>query len=119
MKQHTFKVSLLSLCVAGVLGMVPHAFAADAQPSVLPKAQPFPGQGKAMLLSQKDLMEYKALPSYSEPEWVNKLVKEGKLPPVYTAVCSVWLAVVAQKVGTITPVKTPVGVALNILWLNV
>jgi len=61
---------------------VPHAFAADAQPSALPKAQPFPGQGKAMLLSQKDLMEYKALASYSEPEWVNKLVKEGKLPPV-------------------------------------
>ncbi len=82
MEQHTFKISLLSLCVAGVIGMVPHAFAAEAEPSALPKPQPFPGQGKPMLLSQKDLMEFKALPSYSEPEWVNKLVKEGKLPPV-------------------------------------
>ena len=58
MKQHTFKVSLLSLCVAGVLGIVPHAFAADAQPAALPKGQPFPGQGKAMLLSQKDPVSY-------------------------------------------------------------
>ena len=53
MKQHTFKVSLLSLCVAGVLGIVPHAFAADAQPSACSQSTAIPGQGKAMLLSQK------------------------------------------------------------------
>lgn len=57
------------------------AFASEA--TVVPEAQPFPGQGKITFVPRDSIEEFKALPSYSEPDWVTeKFVKTGILPPV-------------------------------------
>ena len=56
-----------------------------------------------MLLSQKDLMEYKALASYSEPEWVNKLVKEGKVDPSSTVLLARSKIALAVRAGAPAP----------------
>lgn len=52
-------------------------------------AIPFPappeldlGGSPAEPMAISDIVAYKALPEYHEPEWVTKLVEEGKLPPV-------------------------------------
>lgn len=43
----------------------------------------FAGQGKVKYVLGSDILEFKALPEYHEPDWVTeKLVKTGKLPPV-------------------------------------
>ncbi|MBP1858657.1 ABC transporter substrate-binding protein [Rhizobium herbae] len=62
------------------------AFAVTAwasEPTVVPEAQPFPGQGKITYVPRNSIEEFKALPQYSEPEWVTKnFVDTGKLPPL-------------------------------------
>lgn len=67
-----------------LLGVSPLAVQAqDASPAPLPAPPNFPAQGKPTLVSRSDILEYKALPSYSEPDWVTKqFVDTGKLPPV-------------------------------------
>lgn len=40
------------------------------------------GGAAAVPMAIDQIVTYKALDSYSEPEWVTKLVEEGKLPPV-------------------------------------
>lgn len=40
------------------------------------------GGGQPRRQPISEIVTYKALPEYSEPEWVTKLVNEGKLPPV-------------------------------------
>lgn len=62
------------------------AFAVTAwasEPTVVPEAQPFPGQGKITYVPRNSIEEFKALSKYSEPEWVTKnFVETGKLPPL-------------------------------------
>jgi len=60
--------------------------AAQAQtvtPTTPPDPPTFEAQGTPNFVGIKDMFEYKALPSYSEPDWVtSKYVDAGKLPPV-------------------------------------
>lgn len=79
-----YRTSLLSACVAGVLGLASWGLQAQVKGEItpLPAAQPLPGQGHPMELTQADLLTFKALPAYSEPAWVTELVEQGKLPPV-------------------------------------
>ncbi|WP_137152821.1 ABC transporter substrate-binding protein [Devosia sp. FKR38] len=63
-------VSLLAVQAQDGMGKVPEppAFAAQSEPN---------------FVSISDMLEYKALPEYHEPEWVTKnFVDTGKLPPV-------------------------------------
>lgn len=55
-------------------------FAQDAGPP--PEPPKFDAQGEPNFVDRSDIYEYKALDSYSEPEWVDAFVKAGKLPPV-------------------------------------
>ena len=48
----------------------------------------------------EEMVAYKALPEYNEPEWVTALVEEGKLPPV--------------AVHTDGPLKDPAGVYVHV-----
>lgn len=51
--------------------------------STPPDPPKFDAQQSPNFVSISDIMEYKALPAYSEPEWVTKqFVETGKLPPV-------------------------------------
>jgi len=53
------------------------------QPGLPPDPPKFDAQGKIKFVGIKDIQEFKALPSYSEPEWVTKnFVDKGKLPAV-------------------------------------
>ncbi len=53
------------------------------EPTMVPDPPKFEAQGKITFVKRSDIEEYKALPSYSEPEWVTKeFVDTGKLPPV-------------------------------------
>ncbi|MCM2452397.1 ABC transporter substrate-binding protein [Agrobacterium vitis] len=67
-----------------LLGVSVFAVAAFAsEPTIVPEAPPFPGQGKITYVPRDSIEEFKALPNYSEPDWVTeKFVKTGKLPPV-------------------------------------
>lgn len=60
--------------------------AAQAQtvtPTTPPDPPVFEAQGTPNFVGIKDMFEYKALSSYSEPDWVtSKYVDTGKLPPV-------------------------------------
>lgn len=62
------------------------ALAVSAQvvgPEPVPEPPAFPAMAKPVLVKQADILEYKALPSYSEPAWVTEqFVSTGKLPPV-------------------------------------
>ncbi len=54
-----------------------------AAPTTPPDPPAFSGQGKITFVDRGAIEEYKALPSYSEPDWVTEqFVKTGKLPPV-------------------------------------
>ncbi len=56
---------------------------AEVQPPVeYPEGKVMPGGREAKLFSVEEMFVYKALPQYSQPAWMDKLVEEGKLPPV-------------------------------------
>ena len=65
-------VSLLASAIA--------AAAPTAEPGPLPVKPEFKAQGVIIPYSQTELLKFEALPSYSEPAWVTKMVKAGKLP---------------------------------------
>ena len=58
------------------------AMADGAVSGKLPDAPNFAAQGKVTLVGVADILEYKALPEYHEPEFVAALEKAGKLPPL-------------------------------------
>lgn len=65
------------------------AAAPETTGNLPPDAVPYPdppeldlGGASVTRLPIDQLITYKALPEYNEPEWVTKLVDEGKLPPV-------------------------------------
>ncbi len=64
---------LAALLALGVSG---NAARADA----VPDAPKFDAQGKVTLVGVGDILEYKALASYNEPDFVKALEKAGKLP---------------------------------------
>jgi peptide/nickel transport system substrate-binding protein len=51
-------------------------------PIEYPEGQPVAGSTGVKTFNLTDIVEYKALPKYSEPAYVTDLVKAGKLPPV-------------------------------------
>ena len=54
-----------------------------APPTTPPDPPAFSGQGKITFVDRGAIEEYKALPAYSEPDWVTEqFVKSGRLPPV-------------------------------------
>jgi peptide/nickel transport system substrate-binding protein len=62
----------------------PEVVAGSVKPPV-PYGDPAPldlGGGEPQKLPIDQIVTYKALPAYSEPDFVKKLVDEGKLPPV-------------------------------------
>lgn len=76
---------ILTLGGAGLLLSV-SVIAAQAQmatPTTPPDPPKFDAQQSPNFVSISDIMEYKALPAYHEPDWVTKqFVDTGKLPPV-------------------------------------
>jgi peptide/nickel transport system substrate-binding protein len=70
--------------IAAILtGLAAAALAQEAQPTRPPEPPSFPGLGVPEFVSVSDILVYKALPSYSEPDWVTeKFVNTGLLPPV-------------------------------------
>lgn len=65
-----------------VIGM--SAAAAGAQDTApVPEPPKFEAQAAITYVNRSDIEEYRALPAYSEPEWVTRnFVDAGKLPPV-------------------------------------
>ena len=54
-----------------------------ATPEAVPDAPKFNAQGKVTFVGIGEILEYKALDKYSEPDWVTKnFVDKGLLPPV-------------------------------------
>ncbi|KXF74930.1 alpha-galactoside-binding protein [Paramesorhizobium deserti] len=48
-----------------------------------PEPPPFPAEAKITYVARDSILEFKALPAYSEPDWVTeKFVKASKLPPL-------------------------------------
>jgi peptide/nickel transport system substrate-binding protein len=76
---------LIALSGAGLLLSV-SALAAGAQtvePTTPPDPPEFPAQSEPVFVGISDILEFRALPEYHEPEWVTEnFVKTGKLPPV-------------------------------------
>jgi peptide/nickel transport system substrate-binding protein len=70
-----------------ITGVLAAAFAVGfsataALAAEVPDPPNFSAQGKVKLVGIKDILTYKALPKYNEPDFVSALVKAGKLPPV-------------------------------------
>ncbi|MEO9168101.1 MAG: ABC transporter substrate-binding protein [Aestuariivirga sp.] len=64
--------------MAAMLALGISATATKADP--VPDAPKFDAQGKVTMVGIGDILEYKALPSYNEPEFMKALEKAGKLP---------------------------------------
>src|SRR5689334_9563678 len=76
------KLALAGALMLGVSIFASQAFA-QATPAPLPDPPKFDAQQSPNFVSISDIMEYKALPAYHEPDWVTEqFVKAGKLPPV-------------------------------------
>ena len=58
------------------------AMEVDLSPSMYPEPQLIMGSREVQKLSLDQILTYKALDSYNEPDWVSDLVAEGLLPPV-------------------------------------
>jgi peptide/nickel transport system substrate-binding protein len=77
MRRHTIALYGASL----LLGV--SIIAAQAQTATTPPDPPtFDAQGTPNFVGISDIMEYKALPEYHEPEFVKAFVDAGELPPV-------------------------------------
>ncbi len=53
-----------------------------AAPAEYPEPRLMEGMREPKIFPVSDIVEFKALDEYCEPEWVTKLVEAGKLPPV-------------------------------------
>jgi peptide/nickel transport system substrate-binding protein len=68
---------------AGALALGVSAIAAAAQEAApVPEAPKFDAQGQVTFVGINEILEYKALPEYKEPDFVTEYVKAGKLPAV-------------------------------------
>ncbi|WP_323687320.1 MULTISPECIES: ABC transporter substrate-binding protein [unclassified Rhizobium] len=75
------KIGIISALSLGV-SMI--ALSANAFETTTPPEPPqFPAEGKINYVARDSILEFKALPSYSEPDWITeKFEKTGKLPPL-------------------------------------
>ena len=75
-----------TVVAAAVLTLGVSAAAVQAQmaePAPLPDPTKFDAQGQVNFVGIGDILEYKALDKYSEPDWVTtNFVDKGRLPPV-------------------------------------
>ncbi|MBB4010071.1 ABC transporter substrate-binding protein [Allorhizobium taibaishanense] len=72
------RIVALSLSVS-IFALQAQAF----ETSTPPEPPPLPAQGKITYVARDSILEFKALPSYSEPDWMaDKFEKAGKLPPL-------------------------------------
>ena len=76
--------SLRALVGASImLGVSTIAVHAQVATATLPDPPKFEAQQLPNFVGISDILEYKALPEYHEPQWVtDQFVKTGKLPPV-------------------------------------
>jgi peptide/nickel transport system substrate-binding protein len=66
-----------------LLGTAPAALWAQmVEPTTPPPAPEFAAQGEPVFVNRDEIFTYRALDSYSEPEWVTAFVEAGMLPPV-------------------------------------
>ncbi len=74
-------LKLTAALLVGTATLTFQASASDLQP--VPPAPDFPAQAKVKYVGIDDILEFKALPEYHEPDWVTKnFVDTGKLPAV-------------------------------------
>ncbi|UJW87006.1 ABC transporter substrate-binding protein [Devosia sp. SL43] len=79
MRRHTIALGGAGL----MLGVSLLAIPAQELTGELPDPPEFAAQSEPIFVSISDIMEYKALPEYHEPDWVtSKYVEAGTLPPV-------------------------------------
>ena len=79
MKRHTIALGGAGL----MLGVSLLAIPAQELTAELPDPPEFSAQSEPIFGSVSDILEYKALPEYHEPDWVtSKYVEAGTLPPV-------------------------------------
>ncbi|HTO27457.1 MAG TPA: ABC transporter substrate-binding protein [Devosia sp.] len=79
MKRHTIALGGAGL----MLGVSLLAIPAQELTAELPEPPEFSAQSEPIFVSVSDILEYKALPEYHEPDWVTtKYVEAGTLPPV-------------------------------------
>lgn len=76
--------NLMALSGALLLGVSLGAAPSFAQvaPTTPPDPPKFEAQGEPVFVNRSDILEYKALSAYQEPEFVKAFVDAGKLPPV-------------------------------------
>lgn len=66
-----------------LVGMAPGVLSAQMVGATsVPPAPAFDAQGEPVFVNRADVFEYRALDSYSEPDFVSAFVAAGKLPPV-------------------------------------
>ena len=75
------KLALYGALLLGVSLVATQAMAQVA-PTTPPDAPKFDAQGEPNFVNRSDIMEYKALASYNEPDWVKAFEAAGKLPPL-------------------------------------
>jgi peptide/nickel transport system substrate-binding protein len=79
----TRPVRIASGTLALLLASTAIASAQEAQPTTPPPPPEFEAQGTPDFVSVSDILEFRALPAYSEPDWVTEnFVNAGLLPPV-------------------------------------
>jgi peptide/nickel transport system substrate-binding protein len=79
MRRHTIALGGAGLMLGVSLLAVP----AQELTGELPDPPEFAAQSEPIFVSVSDILEYKALPEYHEPDWVtSKYVEAGTLPPV-------------------------------------
>ena len=79
MKMTTKRAALAALFLGVSTGAM---YAESHSPMAPPDAPKFDAQGEPVFKNRSDVYTYRALDSYSEPDWVTKFVEAGKLPPV-------------------------------------
>lgn len=75
-KSRTKRLALLCALLSST------AYAETVAPTTPPEPARFDAQTEPVFVSRSDIFEYRALDSYSEPDFVAEFVEAGKLPPV-------------------------------------
>lgn len=78
LRRKTATIAALTLSVS-MIALGANAF----EPTTPPEPPKFPAEGKVNYVPRDSILEFKALPQYSQPEWVaEKFEKTGNLPPL-------------------------------------
>ncbi|TCT42821.1 ABC transporter substrate-binding protein [Martelella mediterranea] len=83
MQHHPTTGHLNKILAAGISTFVFASGAWASEATVVPEQPDFPAQSKITYVPRDSIASFKALSSYSEPEWITKnFVETGALPPV-------------------------------------